>query len=182
MKTIRYSGLYFILLILQIFKLSAQEAYPDLLSIECEIVKIDSVGNYYVIYAKDTSEKYKIVSKKHDTICQDITVGQSYRITLSSYIRSANIIPVTFPDGACIIPYGWGKTLYFPLEIRGLCYNIEFAIDYLKKRKEIEEQEPLIFKNKRAEKKWFKKHPKEYYIGEIGSERYYETNPLIDDE
>jgi hypothetical protein len=181
MKPLLYSSLYFILLSLQTFKLFAQEANTELLSVECEIVKIDSIGNYYVIYAKNISEKYKIVSEKSNTICQNIVVGLFYKITLEPLIRSMNMVPVVFSDGAAIIPYGWGKTLYFPLEIRGLYYNVEFAIDILKKRKAREEQENLKFKNKRAEEKYFKKRFKEE-MGKIGNTLYYEKEPLIDDE
>jgi len=182
MKSLFYLNLnlYFILFILQIFQLSAQETDTELLFVECEIVRIDSVGNYYVIYAKDSSEKYKIISMKDSTVCQNIVVGHFYKITLDPPIpRSMNVVPITFPGGATIIPYGWGNSLYFPLDIRGLCYNVEFKDDILKKRKEIEEQEPLKFRNKRAEKKWLKKHTKGYR-GEIGSERYYEKDPLFE--
>lgn len=178
MKSLLYLNLYFILFILHIFQLSAQETDTELLLVECEIVKIDSVGNHYVIYAKDSLEKYKIVSEKDSSVCQNIIVGLSYKIVLDPPLpQPMNLNPVTFPGGAVIIPYGWGKTLYFALNIKGLCYNNEFKDDILKKRKEIEEQEPLKFKNKRAERKWYDKLLKKE-MKKIESERYYETDHL----
>lgn len=48
-------------------------------------------------------------------------------------------------------------------------------------RKEIEEQEPLKFKNKRAERKWYDKLSKEPW-NVIGDTLYFEKNPLIDYE
>jgi len=176
----RYLSLYFILLILQTMELPAQERNTGLLLVECEIIKIDSVGDYYVIYAKNISEKYKIVSKKDSMSCQNIVVGEFYKITLDlPILQPMNPTPVTFSGGAVIIPYGWGKTLYFPLDIRGLCYNIEFKSDILKKRNEIEEQEPLKAKNKRERKKYFE-HCRKEIEKEKGNTLYYEENPLIE--
>lgn len=107
MKSLLYSSLFFILVVLQTFKLSAQEIDTELLSVECEIVRIDSVGNHYVIYAKDSSDKYKIVVEKDSTMCQNIVVGQFYELTLDPGIRTMNVLdPISFPGGATIIPYG----------------------------------------------------------------------------
>jgi hypothetical protein len=127
--------LFILYFILQTFQLSAQGIDTKLLLVECDIVRIDSVGNHYVIYAKDSSEKYKIISKKDSTVCQNIVVGRSYRITLDPPLpQPMNLAPVMFPGGATIITYGWGKSLYIALDIRGLCHNIEFKNDILKKR------------------------------------------------
>ncbi|MDD2688470.1 MAG: hypothetical protein PHI54_08520, partial [Bacteroidales bacterium] len=60
--------LFILYFILQTFQLSAQGIDTKLLLVECDIVRIDSVGNHYVIYAKDSSEKYKIISKKDSTV------------------------------------------------------------------------------------------------------------------
>jgi len=204
-----YSSLFFILLILQTNKLPAQEANADLLVVECEIVKVDSVGNYYVIYAKevtenDKSEKYKIVSEKDSTVCQNIVVGEFYKITLDPPMpQDLNRLPVTYTGGAVIVSYGWGKDLYFAFDIRGLCYNPEFATELLKKREEwkkqvslkpkqeplTSKQEPLTFKNKRARKKYYDKYYKENRERiekereeREKEERYYETNPLFESE
>jgi hypothetical protein len=116
----------------------AKDTNVKLLVIECEIVKIDSVGNYYVIYAKDSLEKYKIVSEKDSSVGQNIVVGQSYTITLDPPILPPmNIeVPVTFPDGSLITLHDWGNSLYFALDIKGLCHNIDFKNDILKERKE----------------------------------------------
>lgn len=181
MKLLLYLNLFFILFVLQTFQLSAQETDLEILFVECEIVRIDSVGDYYVVYAKDSSDKYKIISRKDSSVCQNIIVRQFYKITLEAMIRSMNNVPITFPGGATIIPYGWGKSLYFPLDIRGLCYNVEFKDDILKKRKEIEEQEPLKFRNERAEKRYYKKQLKKE-LKNSPKQKYYEINPLFSDD
>ncbi len=186
MKNLLCLNMFFVFFF-QTIKLFAQEGDSNarMTSIECEIVKIDSVGDYYVIYAKDTLDKYKIVSQKDSTVFQNIVVREHYKLTLFAYSgeHKTFLYDVTriFPGGAVISSYGWGKSLYFALDIRGLCHNIEFKNDILKKRKEIEEQEPLKFKNKRAERKWYDKLSKEQW-NVIGDTLYYEKDPLISDD
>ena len=189
MKPLLYLSLYFILFILLTFQLPAQRMNVNVRppSIECKIVEIDSVGNHYVIYARRVteegkSEKYKIVSEKDTTICQNIAIGQYYKLTLHLYneLQTMDILsPIVFPGGSVIIPYGWGNGLFLAWEIKGLCYNFEFADDIFLKIKERKEQEHLKFKNKRAEKKYNDKLIKE--LNErIGSTLYYEENPLLE--
>lgn len=190
MRPLLYPGLYFALLILQIFQLSAQEQIADStmklpLPIECEIVKIDSAGNHYVIYAKqitkeDKPEKYKIVSEKDSTVCQNIVVGQYYKLTLYQYPNSmGHVTHQIFYGGATIPIYGWGDGLYSTLEIKGLCYNPDYIFDVILKRKEGMKQESLKFKNKRGKKKYYDKLSKDL-DEKIGKDRYYEENPLIE--
>lgn len=187
MKNLLCLNIFFVFFTFQTFKLFAQErdSNAKIASIVCEIVKIDSVGDYYVIYAKDTLDKYKIVSQKDSTVFQNIVVGEHYKLTLFSHTGEHKTFPTNvlqvFPGGVAIIPYGWGDGLYIALEIKGLCYKAEFAIDILKKRKELEEQDPLKFKNKSAKKRYFKKRIKEEKK-KIGNIIYYEKDPLFSDD
>lgn len=190
MKIFLCLNIFFIFFTFQTVKLFAQERDSNarIVSIECEIVKIDSVGNHYIIYAKQSSniDKYKIISYKDSTVDQNIIVGQNYKLTLDGKLNEFSSFPtgneyILFSDGAAIIPYGWGDGLYIALEIKGLCYKSEYVIDVLKKRKELEEQDPLKFKNERAKKRYFKKRIKEEKK-KIGNIIYYEKDPLFSDD
>lgn len=61
-----------------------------------QIVKIDSIGNYYVIYSTKNNNKYKIVSKKENLIYEDYSQIQEKHfydlklINLISYSESDN--------------------------------------------------------------------------------------------
>ena len=187
-KLLRY--LSFILFISQTLKIFAQYEIDTSmklpLPIECKIVRIDSVGNHYVIYAIQVTEegkpeKYKIVSAKDSTSCQNIMVDKHYKLTFNQHIspeiRTMNgPFPRLFSGGAVILPYGWGDDLYFALDVRGLCHNVEFLLDVNSGVKEIEKLDIIKFKNKRAEKKYNIKK----YMEEIGNDRYYEENPLFE--
>ena len=52
-----------------------------------KIVEIDSLRNYYLIYAQRSDSLFKIVSKKaqnNDSFCERIKTGLSYRFSLNS--------------------------------------------------------------------------------------------------
>lgn len=114
--------IFFFLLIFN-FLLHAQE----FLKVSCRIGKIDSIGNYYVIYATDSANKtYMIVSKK-DTIvpCQNVVINKSYQFTFDIPVPfTMNVdVPITYPDGTKIPQDCVSDAHYHALELRGLCYD-----------------------------------------------------------
>ncbi len=51
-------------------------------------MKIDSVNNYYVIYAKQGQQNYKLISKKNKYECEDrLTIGKKYYLKTESILR-----------------------------------------------------------------------------------------------
>ena len=92
----------------------------------CKIVHIDSVGNYYVLYAKKTDNKYKILVKKKNNNCRNVVIGQFYNIVLSPpFIETISCYHnniTHLETGEVIIEKGWGR-LYFGFNIEGLCYK-----------------------------------------------------------
>ena len=109
------------------------------------IKSIDSVNNWYTIYATKNDSSYKIVVKKgnHQNLeCKRvITVGQSYNLILHSRkneapeINGVKIKPVNSPDvqcytydettNICIEPKKGIYDLYHTPGIKGLCYIVE---------------------------------------------------------
>ena len=74
-----------------------------------QISKIDSVNDYYFIYATKNEKLYKIVSSKEKHIKgKKILVGKKYNFDLKSIwnqpilINGVNIIPASLPNINCI--------------------------------------------------------------------------------
>lgn len=106
------------------------------------IKSIDSVNNWYTIYATRNDSSYKIVVKREngeDLACKRrIMVGQSYNLVLHSRknevpeINGAKIKPVNSLDvqcytydestNICIEPKKGIYDLYHTPNIKGLCY------------------------------------------------------------
>jgi hypothetical protein len=52
----------------------------------CEIIKIDSINNIYVLYAKRNDSLVKIVSMKQiDNNCKQIEIGHIYNLKIKSF-------------------------------------------------------------------------------------------------
>ena len=105
------------------------------------IKSIDSVNNWYTIYATKNDSSYKIVVKKENQNLgykRVITVGQSYNLVLHSRknevpeINGVKIKPVNSLDvqcytydettNICIEPKKGIYDLYHTPNIKGLCY------------------------------------------------------------
>ena len=91
----------------------SQNMNSEVLKARCEIVRIDSIRDYYIIYAKDSLVKYKMVSQKDsNAICRNVDVGGIYDFTFFRPFLSMNSGLDIYPGGAAIISYGWGCGLY----------------------------------------------------------------------
>lgn len=55
------------------------------------VTRIDSVGNYYTIYASRYDSTFKIVSKKSPKKCLDIKVGSDYPFRLTSVLQDVHV-------------------------------------------------------------------------------------------
>jgi len=71
------------------------------------ITKIDSINNWYVIYAIKDKSKYKIISKKtNKKRCNEIAVGKSYNFILRSmYEIKRESAPII--DGVKLFPQNY---------------------------------------------------------------------------
>lgn len=101
------------------------------------VYKLDSINNYYLIYAKKQDTIYKVVSKKEKLAnCKMININSDYEFTLHSMRDSAPVIngikmtPVNYMDINC---YQFDENtsickekdiydLYFSDNIKGLCF------------------------------------------------------------
>ena len=99
-------------------------------TVVCRVVKIDSIGNYNIIYAKDFDDvKYKIVSAKSKIDCKNIQVNNEYEFVLFGSNKYFNIVSSldtysVYPDGTrFLIENNWGGDLYSAQNLRGLCYK-----------------------------------------------------------
>ena len=159
----------------------------------CKIVHIDSVGNYYVLYAKKTDNKYKILVEKKNNNCRNVVIGQFYNIVLSPpFIETIGCYHnniTHLETGEVIIEKGWGR-LYFGFNIEGLCYkDMTLAAVNDSLQKEIEKlqntsnsnQNQKGKKRKRTDKHGWSKLSKEEMIKRDTMTYYYETNPLIEE-
>jgi len=101
--------------------------------LSCNVVRIDSVGDVYLIFTEGdvSKDKYKIFSSKDSLACENINVSQSYEFTLSDpwglhkIMNSLDIHPIKKCQiGNTLIYAGnWGEYLYEALEMKGLCYD-----------------------------------------------------------
>lgn len=59
---------------------------------DCKIYKIDSIGNYYLVYAIDNKFRYKIVSKKENNNTLNlIKLNLNYKFNLEAVINLDSI-------------------------------------------------------------------------------------------
>ncbi len=101
-----------------------------------KIVEIDSIRNYYLIYAQRSDSLFKIVSKKVQTnepFCEMIKIGLSYSLLLNS-MSKINGRPITpsaskykvsaiAVDDSTFIPFDTRShwDLYYTNNLSGLC-------------------------------------------------------------
>lgn len=130
---------YILFIIFSIFIIScvgSRNALEDMNSYS--IYKIDSINNYYLIYARKNDSIYKIVSKKEKMEdCKKIKLGKKYNLELQSLksqtpvIDGVKISPVnyldincfTFEDNTQICKEEGVYDLYFAENIKGLCFS-----------------------------------------------------------
>ncbi|MFL9485558.1 hypothetical protein ACI6Q2_22445 [Chitinophagaceae bacterium LWZ2-11] len=102
-----------------------------------KVYKIDSVNNYYFIYAKRRDTLYKIVSRKEVVPnCTGIKLNQEYSFILSSLwtkpivVGNVDVSPSTTPNVTCISLDGVTKVclerdsindIFVAKNLRGLC-------------------------------------------------------------
>lgn len=93
------------------------------------IVKIDSIDNVIVLYAKRNDSVFKIASlKQFDKNCNKVTIGKSYNLKIKSFF------PENYPQKLDIKGFKVSKTiiklekkgvvwdLFSSENIKGLCY------------------------------------------------------------
>lgn len=111
------------------------------LNVTCLICKIDSIENYYLIYAQDSVKKKYLIISKRDTLvqCQNIFVDKSYHFTFECPIlypmNSMDIRDLSY--GGIQMPRDYGDADYHALELKGLYYDIKHREYVLEKRKEL---------------------------------------------
>ena len=107
------------------------------------VERIDSVNNYYLIFAESEDMKYEIISRKAGKqVCKQISVDNEYHFELSkdllyttytgdkfqpvNYLDLENCIQVD--DSTKICREGYMSGLYYVSNVRGLCF-----IEYIDK-------------------------------------------------
>ena len=104
-------------------------------SVLYNVSKIDSINNYYLIYARQGKYVYKIVSEKMvQPNCLDIKVGDSYRFDLRSVfeVNGRRIIPANAIyeltgwqiDKSTVITFEGDsiRDIFYATNIKGLCF------------------------------------------------------------
>ncbi len=176
-----------------LFAQEKKDTDTNSICVACEIVHIDSVGSYNVLYAKKADKKYKILVKKKNNNCRNVVIGQFYNIVLSPpFLKTICCFcnnTTTLESGEVIIEKGWGR-LYFGFNIEGLCYkDMTLAAVNDSLQKEIEKmqntsngnQTPKGKKRKKTDKHGWSKLSKEEMIKRDTMTYYFETNPLIEE-
>lgn len=80
--------------------------------IDYTVIKIDSIKNWYLIYATRNDSVFKIVSIKNQTCkCEIISMGKRYRLKLQKRIEN-----VLSKDGLKILPMNYS-------DIQGLAFD-----------------------------------------------------------
>lgn len=101
------------------------DTYHFLDKINCKIDRIDSLDNFYLIYAQSDSNQYKILSRKIPITCRNIIPGNNYLLDIyERFPVPLNYLDVDMIVGAgTIIKIDWGDNLYISHQIWGLCYE-----------------------------------------------------------
>lgn len=153
----------------------SQNMNSEVIKARCEIVRIDSLRDYYIIYAKDSLVKYKMVSQKDSNAnCRNVDVGGIYDFTFFRPLLSMNSGLDVYPGGAVIISYGWGRGLYEPLEMKGLCYNVKYLEDVVRRYEVLHSTVNAI--DKRYRRMFIRANQIEQRVD--SDTLYYETNPM----
>jgi hypothetical protein len=98
-----------------------------------KVLRIDSIKNVYIVYAKKDSILYKIVSLKDSVQCTHVQVGKEYPFMLMSRVpkdfKGMDISPNTIPHISGIDYYGtWIgferdsiNDIFISINLKGLC-------------------------------------------------------------
>lgn len=117
----------FLIILFQTLQVFSQEGEPieRFDSVECIIMKIDSIDHFYLINVLSGDNKYKIVSRKTDNSCYNIHVGSLYNLNLwALQPRSMNPPHERFHIGRSVfVELDWGHNFYYADELCGLCYE-----------------------------------------------------------
>lgn len=118
---------------------------------EIHVVKIDSTMDYIIVYGISNNNKYKIVTRKVDSDCNNIFVSGKYNVTLISMNENDSFKIMN----RCDIHYGWGGdniilnepdwgcNIYLVEEIFGLCYTTD--VEKIEQFEKWIEKHPLTF-------------------------------------
>jgi hypothetical protein len=100
-----------------------------------KVERIDSIKNVYLIYARNDSDLYKILSHKQDSLadCRNITVGKNFTFHLFSLfpksinghdmtIAHLHVNGVSYFGTSVAKEKGCVDDLFFAENIHGLCY------------------------------------------------------------
>ena len=175
----------------------AQNADTNSMCAACELVHIDSVGRYYVLYAKKADNKYKILVEKKNNNCRNVVIGQTYNIVLSPPFPKTICCfcnnTFQLETGEVIIEKGWGR-LYWGYNIAGLCYKdmtLAAVNDSLKRETEklqntannnqTQKEKTNKKKKRKTDKHGWSKLSEEEMLRRDTMTYYYETNPLIEE-
>jgi hypothetical protein len=96
-----------------------------------KVFKIDSINNYYLVYAKKNDSIFKIVSTKNGkNNCLRIKKNKKYQLSLQLiWKNSANtsLVTGTYFDDSTVIRIDWEKEIYALYScdnLHGLCYSV----------------------------------------------------------
>lgn len=81
---------FIILLLITIFAIGccAKKQNQNQIDTRYEVYKIDSINNFYIIYAQNDNIKYKIISEKQvDNSCKKIQLNKEYSFKLISILQ-----------------------------------------------------------------------------------------------
>lgn len=114
--------------------ISTSNSKPDFgLHEKYKVIKIDSIKNVYLVYAKKELALYKIVSLKDSLACKNIQVGGEYPFRLISRVpkdfKGIDVSPNTIPHITGIDFYGtWIEferdsinDIFISLNLKSLC-------------------------------------------------------------
>ncbi len=99
---------------------------------DIQVVAIDSTKDYIIIYAESLNRKHKIVTRKVEQDCRNVTVLKNYAVTLTSLNENDNS---NLFNSRCEVHYGWGDgniilneeewecDIFLVDEIFGLCFT-----------------------------------------------------------
>ncbi len=94
--------------------------------INVDIIKIDSIGDIFIIYASADSDRYKIIARKTTCNTKKIEVGRNYKINVYPWFPSSQLSDpgyVYYIGGGEYTNIDWGGSLYSAKELCGLCYD-----------------------------------------------------------
>lgn len=126
---------------IQGFLFSQNKNYKEIANkIPCNVIKIDSIENFYLIDVFSKNDKYKLISKKNKSACSNIYIGGLYYFTIHQ--TAQELVNKQYVDNEFYIKIDWGSNLYIVDELCGLCYETDTSNNYL--CKQINEQEAKL--------------------------------------